>query len=147
MQGVTNVHKQLWNSGSMKESKLFFLGSSRKTKLLIPHAARQTEAIPASRQNGKKWEMVVGDSSAILDKQILPINEVKKKPSWSFSSWCDKPRHRRAAYLLGWSQQTWLLFAHGRFRTVSAQAETETELGAFSQKNPGCHLGSWRFPI
>lgn len=76
-----------------------------------------------------------------------PAHKWRKKPKWSFSSWFNKPRHRRATYLIGWNSQTWLLFTHGHFLTLPEHAKTESELGALGQKNPGCHLGSWKLPV
>ena len=54
---------------------------------------------------GKKWELVVGDLGVVLCKQLLLRNELKeeKNPSGSFSSWCNKPRLKRATSLIGWS--------------------------------------------
>ena len=80
--------------------------------------------VATERQNGGKWELAVRkDLRVVLQKQILCGNELKEKPSWSFSSWFTKPRHRRATALIGWSSQNRLLLTQGRFRTPSVQAK------------------------
>ena len=76
--------------------------------------------------------------------QILPINKLKKIPSWSFSSWCSNSRCRRDAYLIGWASMP----GHCSHMAVSYcfLHSQKRELGAVSQKNPGCHLGSLKAP-
>ena len=87
--------------------------------------------VTTERQNEGKWELAVRkDLRVVLQKQILCGNELKEKPSWSFSSWFTKPRHRRATALIGWSSQN-------RLAVCASQ----------SSKNWACHLGSWKLPV
>lgn len=70
---------------------------------------------------------------------------MKEKPSWSFSSQFNKPRHRRSTYLIGWSSQTLSLLTHGLFLTLSTHQNRDRTWGSQPEK-PRLPLGELKAP-